>query len=99
MQERKAESLECPVADPVERLMQRLREEGFTTDQSQEDWEEFGEIIFRRDEKRKQQDWLETHVHRRHLSVSHSERSRSVSKNRNSESDTLLELPSRVSPH
>jgi hypothetical protein len=38
-------------SDPVKRLMDRLREEGFTTDQSDQDWEEFGEIIFRRDEK------------------------------------------------
>lgn len=37
-------------SDPVTRLMQRLGEEGFTTDQSLEDWEEFGEIIFRRAE-------------------------------------------------
>ena len=43
---------ECPAdSDPVQRLMVRLAEEGFTTDQSQEDWEAFGEIIFRRDEK------------------------------------------------
>jgi len=35
----------------VKRLMGRLREEGFTTDQSEEEWEEFGEIIFRRGEK------------------------------------------------
>src|SRR6266516_439144 len=38
-------------SDPVQRLMSRLTEEGFTTDQSQEEWEQFGEIIFRRDEK------------------------------------------------
>lgn len=38
-------------SDPVKRLMGRLREEGFTTDQSEEEWEEFGEIIFRRGEK------------------------------------------------
>ena len=43
---------ESPVgSDPVQRLMRRLAEEGFTTDQSQEDWEKYGEIIFRRDEK------------------------------------------------
>jgi len=43
---------ECPAgSDPVQRLMDRLVEEGYTTDQSQEDWEQFGEIIFRRDEK------------------------------------------------
>src|SRR5438132_13932443 len=38
-------------SDPVTRLMERLREEGFTTDQNEEDWTSFGEIIFRRDEK------------------------------------------------
>jgi hypothetical protein len=38
-------------SDPVQRLMSRLTDEGFTTDQSQEEWEQFGEIIFRRDEK------------------------------------------------
>ena len=37
--------------DPVERLMARLRDEGFTTDQPEEDWREFGEIIYRRNEK------------------------------------------------
>jgi len=31
--------------------MERLREEGFTTDQSLTEWEQFGEIIFRRPEK------------------------------------------------
>jgi len=31
--------------------MSRLAEEGFTTDQNPTDWEEFGEIIFRRTEK------------------------------------------------
>jgi hypothetical protein len=53
MQRLKAEKpLESPVGnDPVNRLMSRLAEEGFTTDQSPQDWEEFGEIIFRRDEK------------------------------------------------
>ena len=44
--------LESPVgSDPVQRLMHRLGEEGFTTDSSQEEWEQYGEIIFRRDEK------------------------------------------------
>lgn len=38
-------------SDPVTRLMERLREEGFTTDQNEDDWESFGEIIFRREEK------------------------------------------------
>ena len=53
MLELKAEKpLESPSdSDPVTRLMERLREEGFTTDQSDEDWEKFGEIIFQRDEK------------------------------------------------
>lgn len=53
MLELKAEKpTESPAgSDPVTRLMDRLREEGFTTDQNQEDWESFGEIIFRRDEK------------------------------------------------
>jgi len=44
--------LESPAgSDPVQRLMSRLREEGFTTDLSQEEWEQYGEIIFHRDEK------------------------------------------------
>src|SRR5262245_8281701 len=53
MQRLRAEKpLESPVgSDPVQRLMRRLVEEGFTTDQSREEWEQFGEIIFRRDEK------------------------------------------------
>lgn len=53
MLELKAEKpVESPAgSDPVTRLMERLREEGFTTDQSEEDWAKFGEIIFRRDEK------------------------------------------------
>lgn len=53
MQPLKAEKpIESPAGnDPVQRLMGRLAEEGFTTDNSQHDWEEFGEIIFRRDEK------------------------------------------------
>jgi hypothetical protein len=38
-------------SDPVTRLMERLADEGFTTDQNPSDWEEFGEIIFRRVEK------------------------------------------------
>lgn len=38
-------------SDPVTRLMDRLREEGFTSDQADDDWANFGEIIFRRDEK------------------------------------------------
>ena len=53
MQEPKAETpLATHVsADPVQRLMTRLVEEGFTTAQSQQEWREFGEIIFRRHEK------------------------------------------------
>ena len=53
MTELKAEKpIESPAGtDPVSRLMQRLHEEGFTTDQNEEDWESFGEIIFRRAEK------------------------------------------------
>ena len=53
MLELKAEKpTESPAGtDPVTRLMERLREEGFTPDQNEEDWENFGEIIFRRDEK------------------------------------------------
>lgn len=53
MLELKAEKpTESPAgSDPVTRLMERLREEGFTTDQNDEDWTNFGEIIFRRDEK------------------------------------------------
>jgi hypothetical protein len=52
MLELKAEKpTESPAgSDPVTRLMERLREEGFRTDQSDEDWTNFGEIIFRRDE-------------------------------------------------
>lgn len=38
-------------SDPVMRLMARLVEEGFTTNQSEEDWREFGETIFTRPEK------------------------------------------------
>ena len=53
MLELKAEKpIESPAgSDPVTRLMERLREEGFTTDQSDEEWKSFGEIIFRREEK------------------------------------------------
>ena len=44
--------LESPVdSDAVERLVARLMEEGFTSEQSEADWEEFGERIFQRDEK------------------------------------------------
>lgn len=53
MQELKAEKPpESPAdSDPVSRLMERLRDEGFTTDLSVEEWEQFGEIIFKRDER------------------------------------------------
>src|SRR5258707_15564819 len=53
MQELKAEKpIESPEGtDPVTRLMERLREEGFTTDQSMDEWTSFGEIIFARPEK------------------------------------------------
>jgi hypothetical protein len=52
MQELKAERpTEAPAADAVTRLMQRLREEGFTSDQGEEEWANFGEVIFSRPEK------------------------------------------------
>jgi len=53
MQELKAEKpIESPAgSDPVSRLMSRLAEEGFVTEQSEEEWREYGEIIFRREEK------------------------------------------------
>jgi hypothetical protein len=38
-------------SDPVSRLVARLLEEGFTSDQDEGEWEEFGEIIYRRNEK------------------------------------------------
>ena len=44
--------LESPAgSDPVKRLMSRLQEEGFKTDQTLDEWEQFGEIIFHREEK------------------------------------------------
>jgi hypothetical protein len=44
--------LESPAdSDPVKRLMARLQDEGFKTDQSLEEWEQFGEIIFHREER------------------------------------------------
>ena len=44
--------LESPEGtDPVLRLMDRLAEEGFTTEQGPEWWDEFGEVIYRRAEK------------------------------------------------
>lgn len=53
MQELKAEKpIESPEgSDPVLRLMARLSEEGFTTEQGPEWWDEYGEVIYRRDEK------------------------------------------------
>jgi hypothetical protein len=53
MQKLKAEKpTESPAdADPVMRLMARLVDEGFSTEQTEQDWREFGEIIFRRQEK------------------------------------------------
>ncbi len=53
MQELKAEKpIESPAGtDVVSRLMGRIREEGFTTDQPIEEWQQFGESIFRRPEK------------------------------------------------
>lgn len=53
MQELKADKpLESPVgSDPVLRLMARLGEEGFTTEQGPEWWEDYGETIYRRQEK------------------------------------------------
>ena len=53
MQELKADPAECPPEgnDVVARLMDRLRAEGFTTETDPAEWEQFGEIIFRRPEK------------------------------------------------
>lgn len=53
MQELKAEKpIESPEgSDPVLRLMSRLADEGFTTEQGPEWWDEYGEIIYRRAEK------------------------------------------------
>src|SRR5450756_1152109 len=53
MQELKAEKpIESPAGtNVVSRLMELLAAEGFNTEQSQDEWKEFGEIIFRRDEK------------------------------------------------
>ncbi len=53
MQELKAEKpIESPAdSDPVVRLLARLAEEGFVTEQGPEWWEEYGEIIYRRAEK------------------------------------------------
>ena len=53
MQELKAEKpIESPEgSDPVLRLMDRLADQGFTTEQGPEWWDEYGEIIYRREEK------------------------------------------------
>jgi hypothetical protein len=52
MQELKAtKPIECAETDPVTRLMTRLADEGFKTDQSLEEWTNFGEIIYARPEK------------------------------------------------
>jgi hypothetical protein len=52
MQLKAEKPLESPAgSDPVKRLMGRLQEEGFTTDQPLEDWAQYGEIIFHRGEK------------------------------------------------
>jgi hypothetical protein len=53
MQELKAEKpIESPEgSDPVLRLMARLGDEGFTTEQGPEWWDEYGEVIYRREEK------------------------------------------------
>jgi len=53
MQELKAEKpIESPEGtDPVTRLMARLAEEGFKTDQGPEEWTKFGEVIYSRPEK------------------------------------------------
>lgn len=52
MQELKAEKPpESPLgSDPVLRLMERLGEQGFTTEQGPEWWDEYGEVIYRREE-------------------------------------------------
>ena len=53
MQELKAEKPpESPAgSDPVVRLLDRLAEDGFTTEQGPEWWEQYGEVIYRRQEK------------------------------------------------
>jgi hypothetical protein len=53
MQELKAEKpIESPEgSDAVLRLMDRLAEEGFTTEQGPDWWDEYGEVIYRRPEK------------------------------------------------
>lgn len=53
MQELKAEKPTESTADsdPVSRLMARLRQEGFQSDQGEEEFAQFGEVIFTRPEK------------------------------------------------
>jgi hypothetical protein len=53
MHELKAEKpIESPAGtEPVTRLMTRLKNEGFTTDQNEDEWSKFGEIIFTRPER------------------------------------------------
>lgn len=52
MQELKAQKpIESPDVDPVSRLIERLTAEGFSSDQNLSEWEQFGEIIYRRPEK------------------------------------------------
>lgn len=52
MQELKAQKpTESPDVDPVSRLIERLEAEGFTSEQDPSEWEQFGEIIYRRPEK------------------------------------------------
>lgn len=53
MQELRAEKpIESPAgSDPVLRLMARLAEEGYTSEQGPEWWDEYGETIYRRAEK------------------------------------------------
>lgn len=52
MQERKAaKPIESPEgSDPVARLLARLADEGFTTEQGPEWWDDYGEVIYRRAE-------------------------------------------------
>lgn len=52
MQELKAQKpIESPDVDPVSRLIERLEAEGFRSEQDPTEWEQFGEIIYRRPEK------------------------------------------------
>jgi hypothetical protein len=52
MQIKAEKPIESPAGtDVVTRLIERLTEEGFTTEQEREDLDQFGEIIFRRNEQ------------------------------------------------